>query len=307
MADYSDFLLAILGPTASGKTALAVQLAQSIGGEIVSVDSRQIYRQMAIGTAKPTLKEQQAVRHHLIDSADVDERFSVADFQRLADQAIRDIRQRGKLVLLVGGSGLYFRALVDGLFSGPAGDEKLRHQLKVQAEDRGRKYLHRKLEKIDPQTAGKIHPNNLVRVIRALEVYYLSGQPMSTFQPTWQSETRYNFRAYVLNIDRQHLYQRIETRIDQMIEQGWIQEVEDLLTAGYSPLSHPLRSFGYIELINHLNGTINLDTAVEQIKIKTRRYAKRQLTWFRADPRLKWVNPEQMNPQELSFFPNNYQ
>ncbi|MCH2573438.1 tRNA (adenosine(37)-N6)-dimethylallyltransferase MiaA [Candidatus Poribacteria bacterium] len=301
MSDQSNSLLAILGPTASGKTAHAIRLAKSIGGEIISVDSRQVYRQMAIGTAKPTLEEQQSVRHHLIDTADVDEKFSAADFQTLADRAIQDIRQRGKVVLLVGGSGLYFRALVDGLFSGPAGDENFRHQLKTQANTHGPQYLHRELQKVDPHTANKIHPNNLVRVIRALEVYHLSGQTMSDFQPTWDSEPRYNFRAYVLKLDRQYLYQRIETRVDKMIEHGWVQEVQDLLSAGYSPLAQPLRSFGYNELINYLDGRTALDTAVEQIKLKTRRYAKRQLTWFRADQRLKWVDPEQLEDQVLSI------
>ena len=301
MSGQSNSLLAILGPTASGKTTNAVRLAKSIGGEIISVDSRQIYRQMAIGTAKPTLEEQQSVRHHLIDIANVDEKFSAADFQKLADRAIQDIRQRGKVVLLVGGSGLYFRALVDGLFSGPAGDENFRHQLKTQANVHGPQYLHQELQKVDPRTADKIHPNNLVRVIRALEVYHLSGQKMSDFQPAWDSESRYNFRAYVLKLDRQYLYQRIETRVDKMIEHGWVQEVQDLLNAGYSPSTQPLRSFGYHELINYLDGRTNLDTAVEQIKLKTRRYAKRQLTWFRADRRLKWVDPKQLENQVLTI------
>ena len=287
-------LICILGPTASGKTSNAIQLAQSIDGEIVSVDSRQIYRQMSIGTAKPTKTERAMVRHHLIDCADVDQPFSAADFQRLADLAIQDIRQRGRSVLLVGGSGLYFRGLVDGLFRGPGADPEVREQLRREAEKHGNQRLQRRLEVVDAKTAAKVHPNDLVRVVRALEVYQLSGQPISAFQQTWQCPARYPFQAYAIEMDRQILYQRIEARVDQMIAQGWIDEVRTLLAGGYSRFASAMRRFGYKQLIDYLDQEIDLDFAVQQIKQQTRRYAKRQLTWFRREPRIKWVGRDQL-------------
>lgn len=299
-------LICILGPTASGKTSNAIRLAQSIDGEIVSVDSRQVYRQMSIGTAKPTKTEQATVRHHLIDCADVDQPFSVADFQRLAGLAIQDIRQRGHSVLLVGGSGLYFRVLVDGLFRGPSADPEVREQLRREAEKHGNQHLHRQLEVVDAKTAAKVHPNDLVRVVRALEVYQLSGQPMSAFQQTWQNPARYTFQAYAIEMDRQILYQRIEARVDQMIAQGWIDEVRALLAAGYSRSAPAMRSFGYKQLIDYLDQEADLDFTVQQIKQQTRRYAKRQLTWFRREPRIKWVSRDQLlSGESIHLYPHS--
>ena len=208
-------LLCLLGPTAVGKTEIAIQLAQRFNAEIVSVDSRQIYRQMDIGTAKPTPAEQQAARHHLVDCVDISEPFSVADYQRLADTAITDIQERGKQVLLVGGAGLYFRAIVDGLFEGPGADTALRKQLAREAAQHGGNILHNRLRDCDPVSADRIHPNNVVRVIRALEVYELTGVPMSQHQQEWhQEKQRYPFTAFGLTMPREQLYQRIERRVD---------------------------------------------------------------------------------------------
>lgn len=284
-------ILGLLGPTAAGKTKVAIEVAQRINAEIVSVDSRQIYRQMDIGTAKPTLEEQQAARHHLIDCVDIGEPFSVADYQSLADTAIADIQNRGKQVMLVGGAGLYFRAIVDGLFEGPGADAALRKRLQQEAEQLGVAALHNRLRACDPASAHRIHPNNLIRVIRALEVYQLTGTPMSEHQQQWQPEKqRYPFIAFGLTMPRALLYRRIEQRVDSMIANGLIAEVESLLAAGYARDTVALQSFGYEEWIAYLDGTCTYMEAVAQLKQNTRRFAKRQLTWFRKDTRIAWLN-----------------
>lgn len=284
-------LLCLLGPTAVGKTEIAIQLAQRLNAEIVSVDSRQIYRQMDIGTAKPTSEEQQAARHHLIDCVDISQPFSVADYQSLADTAIADIQDRGKQVLLVGGAGLYFRAVVDGLFEGPAADAALRERLEQEAAQHGVDVLHERLRTCDPESAERIHPNNVVRVIRALEVYELTGIPMSEHQQQWQkANQRHPFTAFCLTMPRALLYCRIEQRVDVMLGNGLIAEVESLLAADYARDTIALRSFGYKELIAYLNGKCTYMEVVEQLKQNTRRFAKRQLTWFRKDTRIEWLD-----------------
>ncbi len=283
-------LLCLLGPTAVGKTEIAIQLAQRLNAEIVSVDSRQIYRQMDIGTAKPTAEEQQAARHHLIDCVDIDQPFSVADYQRLADTAIANIQSRNKQVLLVGGAGLYFRAIVDGLFEGPGADTTLRKRLEQEAAQHGVHVLHDRLRDCDPVSADRIHPNNVVRVVRALEVYELTGVPMSQHQQEWhQEKQRYPFTAFGLTMPREQLYQRIERRVDVMLEKGLIAEVESLLKAGYARDTTALQSFGYKELIAYIDGNCTYPEAVSQLKQNTRRFAKRQLTWFRKDNRIAWL------------------
>ena len=286
-------LLCLLGPTAVGKTEIAIQLAQHLNAEIISVDSRQIYRQMNIGTAKPTSEEQQAARHHLIDCVDISQPFSVADYQALVDAAITDIQSRGKQVLLVGGAGLYFRAVVDGLFEGPGADPALRAQLKQEAAEHGVNALHDRLRACDPESADRIHPNNKVRVIRALEVYELTGTPMSELQQQWHPEKqRYPFIAFCLTMPRALLYHRIEQRVDVMLANGLIAEVESLLAAGYSRDTIALQSFGYKELIAYLDGECTYMEAISQLKQNTRRFAKRQLTWFRKDTRIEWIDRE---------------
>lgn len=283
--------LCLLGPTAVGKTEIAIQLAQRLDAEIVSVDSRQIYQQMDIGTAKPTPEEQKAARHHLIDCVDISQPFSVADYQSLADAAIADIQNRDKRVLLVGGAGLYFRAIVDGLFEGPGADPLLRERLEQEAAQRGVDVLHERLRACDPASAERIHPNNVVRVVRALEVYELTGIPMSEHQQQWKPEKqRYPFIAFCLAMPRARLYQRIEQRVDVMLANGLIAEVESLLAAGYARGTAALRSFGYRELIAYLDGECTYVEAISQLKQNTRRFAKRQLTWFRRDTRIEWID-----------------
>ena len=286
-------LICLLGPTAVGKTEIAIQLAQRLNAEVISVDSRQIYRQMDIGTAKPTPEEQQAARHHLIDCVDISQPFSVVDYQSLADAAIADIQNRGKRVLLVGGAGLYFRAIVDGLFEGPGANPALRKRLEAEAAQHGVDTLHKRLQTCDPESADRIHPNNLVRVIRALEVYELTGTPMSELQQQWHPEKqRYPFIAFGLTMPRALLYRRIEQRVDVMLANGLIAEVESLLAAGYARDSVALQSFGYRELIAYLDGDCTYMEAVSQLKQNTRRFAKRQLTWFRKDTRIEWLDRE---------------
>ena len=286
-------LLCLLGPTAVGKTEIAIELAQHLNAEIVSVDSRQIYRQMDIGTAKPTPEEQQAAPHHLIDCVDISQPFSVADYQSLADTAIADIQNRGKQVLLVGGAGLYFRAVIDGLFEGPGADPAVRERFEQEAAQHGADALHERLRACDPESADRIHPNNVVRVIRALEVYELTGVPMSEHQQQWHREKqRYPFIAFGLTMPRALLYHRIEQRVDVMLANGLIAEVESLLATGYARDTIALQSFGYKELITYLDGECTYTEAISQLKQNTRRFAKRQLTWFRKDTRIEWIDRE---------------
>ena len=281
----------ILGPTASGKTEIAIRLARQMNAEIVSLDSRQLYRQMNIGTAKPTPVQREAIPHHLIDCVDIDQPFSVADYQRLGDEVLADIRERHRAALVVGGAGLYFRALVDGIFPGPGADFAIRERLRREATENGVLRLHERLHQCDPASAARIHPNNMVRTIRALEVYELTGMPISELQVQWKNtDARYEFRAFGLNMSRGELYNRIEVRADRMMAVGLVNEVKSILYAGYSSDCVALRSFGYKEIINYLDGKLTLVEAVALLKQNTRQFAKRQLTWFRGDSRIEWID-----------------
>ena len=234
--------------------------------------------------------------HHLIDCVDVDQTFSVAEYQRLADTAIAEIRERGKRTMAVGGAGLYFRGIIDGLFDGPGADAEIRAKLQREVDEHGNVALHERLRRCDPETANRVHPNNLVRVIRALEIYELTGKPISSLQQQWKmNEPRYPFRAFGLNMPRETLYQRIEERVDRMVEAGLIEEVKGLLDQGYPRNCVAMQSFGYKELIDYLDGKRTLDEAIALLKQNTRRFAKRQLTWFRNDPRIEWLDTSQFS------------
>ena len=284
-------LIFIVGPTAVGKTDISIRLAQRMDAEIVSLDSRQIYRQMDIGTAKPNAEQQRAVPHHLIDCVEVDQPFSAADYQRFADAAIADICNREKQPMIVGGAGLYFRTLVDGLFEGPAADAEFRSRLQREAEERGSAALHERLRRCDPESANRIHPNNVVKVIRALEIFELTGKPISSFQQQWQhAAPRYPFRAFGLYVPRECICRRVEARVDQMIDRGLIEEVKGLLAGGCPRNSVAMQGIGYKEIIRYLDGMQSLDEAIALLKTNTRRYAKRQLTWFRKDARIQWID-----------------
>lgn len=295
-----------MGPTAVGKSEIALEVAADLDAEIVSVDSVQIYRGLNIGTAKLLPHQQvskagQPIKHHLIDIVDPDEPFSVADYQRLAREVIKDIHGRGRLPLLVGGTGLYFQAVVDPYFFAPgARDEALRARLKEEAERHGNAYLYQLLHRVDPAAARRIHPHDQKRIIRALEVYILTGQPIST---TWRkglTGSPYRLALAGLTMERKLLYRRINERVDKMIEAGLVEEARDLLLQGYSADLPALQALGYKEIIAYLQGQLNLIEAIELLKRNTRRYAKRQLTWFRRDPRIVWWEVKPGEIEEIS-------
>lgn len=290
MMGKTPFLPIILGPTAVGKTALSLELAESIDAEIVSADSRQIYRLMDIGTAKPSPKERQLVPHHLIDIVWPDEKFNVSYYVHLAEQAIHDIHSRGKQPLLVGGTGLYIRALTEGLLNAPGADPVLRQHLHEKAQKEGNESLHAELSKVDSQMAGRLHPNDLVRIVRALEVYYSSGLRLSELQNAHGfRQNPYRTLKIGLFCDRTSLYEKIEKRSEKMFEQGLIEEAKAILDAGYDPKLKILQTIGYRQAFAVLNGKLKLDEALDDLKRSTRRYAKQQLTWFRNDKRIIWL------------------
>lgn len=296
-----DKVLVIAGPTASGKTDLAVDLALMVNGEIISADSMQIYRGMDIGTAKPSMEERQGIEHHMIDIVDPDEEFSVARFKDGAVKCIQDILKRGKVPVVVGGTGLYINSLVYNVtFSETMNDWDYRKYLRDYAQRNGPEALHKLLEKADPVSAAEIHPNNIKRVIRALEVYKTTGKPISQHKLESRLEKpAYDYKIFGLEVERNLLYERIEQRVDKMMELGLYQEVEGLLAHGYSPGLVSLQGIGYKEIILAIQGKCSLSGAVEQIKLGTRHFAKRQMTWFRRTEGLKWINTGIFNKRAM--------
>lgn len=278
-------LLVILGPTASGKTDVALAVTREVGGEILSVDSMQVYRGMDVGTAKPTAVERAGVPHHLLDVVAPGEPFTVARFVELADGVIADAARRGVPLVATGGTPLYYKALFEGLFEGPAADDAIRARLRDLPNDE----LNRRLLEVDPAAAARIHRNDQRRLIRALEVHELTGRPISSFQTHWTSPARRHAAVWVgLDWDRDVLNRRINARVKAMVAGEWVEEVRRLLAAG--PLSQTAaEATGYRELIDHLEGKTSLDEAVEQIKIATRQLAKRQMKWFRRFRDVTWV------------------
>lgn len=295
-------LVVITGPTAVGKTEVAVALAQKLNGEIVNADSMQVYVGMDIGTAKPTPEQRTLVPFHLIDIIPTDHPFSVGEWKERALAAISDIRKRNRLPIVCGGTGMYIRALLEdwNLAETPAAPA-IRAQLEHEAACQGRQALHARLAQYDPETASRLHPNDLVRVMRALEVYLITGKPISQ----WQRENRAHAnpilaRQFALNLPRPLLYARIEQRVDAMLEAGWEEEVRRLLQQGFSPNLAPMQSLGYHELVMWILGKITREEAIALIKRNTRRFAKRQLTWFRADPSILWISVENRSAEEVA-------
>lgn len=287
-------IIVICGPTASGKTSLALELAGLFKGEIIGADSMQVYKHMDIGTAKPDRAERERIPHHLIDFIKPDEDYTAARFRADAAEKIKEITSRGNTPFIAGGTGLYIRALTEGLFEGPEADKNLRESLYSEAEEKGREYLYAKLKEVDPEGALNIHPNNIVRVVRALEVYTLSKKPFSEFAKEHGfTERPYNTLKIGVTKERDALYRDIEARCDRMIEEGLIEEVQGLLKAGYSPALKPMCGLGYKEVVSYLNGECSLGTAVKLLKKNTRNYAKRQITWFKKDKEIRWFYPEQ--------------
>ena len=284
--------LIILGPTATGKTALAIELAIRRGGEIISLDSMQIYRGMDIGTAKPTEIDQQAVPHHCIDCQPITEASDVAQILTRVYAARKDIEKRGNISILVGGTALYIKNLVDGLFNGPPAAPALREELLALADEKGSEYLHASLlVPIDPEAAAKIHPHDIRRVIRAIEVYRLTRTRISDQQGQWTREdSEYEYEMIGLTLPREMLYTRIEERVDAMVAAGLVEEVQRLKEAGIEQNRTASQAIGYKEILAYLAGEYNQDRAVELIKRNTRRFAKHQLTWFRKDTRIRWID-----------------
>lgn len=305
----SQPLVALIGPTAVGKTALVLELAEELNAEVVSVDSMQVYRHLDIGTAKPTAPEQARVRHHLLDLVEPDQEYNLSRFIEDAEKACLEMAGRGKLPLLSGGTGLYLRGFQDGIFAagdpdllageeaGPIGHE-LRLRLQKELHDLGREALHARLRKIDPQAAERIHANDTSRLLRGLEIFALTGQTWTELLASQQaaraqSGTRKKILKIGLTGSREWLYERINRRAVAMLEGGLLEEVEGLLALGYSPDLKPLQAIGYRQAIDYLTGRTDYPETLELLARATRRYAKRQMTWFGRDPEIRWFKPEE--------------
>ncbi|SJZ60323.1 tRNA (adenosine(37)-N6)-dimethylallyltransferase MiaA [Selenihalanaerobacter shriftii] len=294
-------LVAIIGPTAVGKTELSLELAKRLNTEIISGDSMQVYKEMDIGTAKPTPEERQGIPHHMIDILSPDEDFSVAEFQERVDKIIPEIIERDKLPMLVGGTGLYIKALIQGfIFPDMESDWDLRERLEADANEHGTEYVHDKLKEIDSILADKLHPNDLRRVIRGIEVYKQTGQTSTYFKKKAKERPpRYRAVKIGLRRDREELYDRINRRVDLMVEQGLVEEVKKLYNAGYDESLTAMQGLGYKEIIGYLEGEYDLNEAIRLIKRDTRHFAKRQLTWFRKDEEINWFDVDRLEFSEV--------
>ena len=282
-------LIILLGPTGAGKSRLSMELAERLGGEIISADSMLVYRYMDIGTDKPTLEARKRVRHHLIDLVLPDQPFHAGLYRALGRKTIDQLYKDKKTIWVVGGTGLYIKALTQGLFSSPAVDPSVREGLKREGKEAGSDSLYRRLKEVDPETASRLHPHDLFRIVRALEVFESTGSPVSFFRDQHRFGDRpYSLLTIGLDMDRAKLYRRIEERVDRMIERGFLEEVRGLMEMGYGPQLKPMQSLGYKQMVRFLQKEIGWEEAVRQIKRDTCNYAKRQWTWFKADPEVHW-------------------
>ena len=291
----------LAGPTAVGKTEISLALARSLCGEIISADSAQVYKYMDIGTAKLKEEEMQGIRHYMIDEVTPDMDFSVAQFREKAELYIKDINDRGKLPIITGGTGLYINSLLNNLdFTDSISDEEYRREMQETAQVKGNEYVHAMLEAVDPASYKRLHPNDLRRVIRALEVYKHTGMPISYFQEESRKQLpRYDFAYITLTMDRRKLYERIDQRVDRMMSSGLVEEVEGLINRGYGRGLNSMQALGYKEIADFLHGLIAKDEAVRILKRDTRHYAKRQLTWFRGDKRVNWMDVDNFFRKEI--------
>jgi tRNA dimethylallyltransferase len=281
----------LVGPTGVGKSKLAIELAEEFGGEIVSADSMQVYRYMDIGTAKPTIDEQNRIRHHLINIVTPDQPFHASLYQRLGRKTIDQLYRSGKPIWVVGGTGFYIKTLTQGIFNSPKIDPTVKERLKQEANENGEDFLYQRLKRVDPKTASCLHPRDLFRMIRALEVFDSTGIPISFFREQHRfGERPYQTLKIGLEMDRMILYHRIEERVDQMVERGFLQEVRGLMEMGYGAKLKPMQSLGYKQMVQFLLMEIGWTEAVRQMKRDTRHYAKRQWTWFKSDPEIYWRN-----------------
>ncbi len=283
----------IAGPTASGKTSLSVELALALDGEVINADSMQVYRGMDIGTAKPTPEEKRGIPHFLLNVVDPDEEFNAAIYRSMALPLVRDVVSRQKACLVTGGTGLYIKSLTKGLFQCPPADLEFRETLREECKAHGTMTLYERLKRIDPESAAKIHPNDRVRIIRGLEIAHLTNRrPSDLMKGHGFSDTPLNTLKICLEVDRAKLYDRINRRSVAMVESGLAEETENLLSKGYTPDLKPMMAIGYRHMASYLRAEWSLEEAIHKIQRDTRRYAKRQLTWFRADPEYEWVSPE---------------
>jgi tRNA dimethylallyltransferase len=283
-------VILIVGPTCSGKTSLSIQLAEKLHTEIISADSRQFYKYLDIGTAKPDKLTLAKVKHHFVDILEPDEYFNASLFEKQSLKVIGTLFEQGRVPIVAGGSGLYIRALTDGIFDEVDFNEEIRDKFLKIKEEFGNEGLYNELKKVDAESASKMLPQNWKRILRALEVYYSTGQPIWKFHNQQNRELDFKFVTYGLNWDRRILYANIEQRVDDMISNGLIEEIKYILDMGYSKSLNSLNTVGYKEIISFLEGEISLDSAVGLIKRNTRRYAKRQMTWFRKDENIKWID-----------------
>ncbi|MDM5207374.1 tRNA (adenosine(37)-N6)-dimethylallyltransferase MiaA [Cytobacillus kochii] len=290
MTNQKEKIIILIGPTAVGKTKTSIELAKKYNGEIISGDSMQIYKGMDIGTAKITKEETEGISHHLIDIKEPDESFSTAEFQTIVREKITEISSKGKLPIIVGGTGLYIQSvLFDYQFSNAPSDDDFRYRLEERAKVEGNVCIHKELQVVDPVSAGKIHPNNIRRVIRALEVYHCTGKTMTEWQSKQELESVYNAAVIGLTMDRDLLYKRINQRIDMMMDNGLLEEVRGFCDKGLQNCQS-MQAIGYKEFYPYFDGLITLDEAVDQLKQNSRRYAKRQLTWFRNKLDVSWID-----------------
>ncbi len=285
-------LIVIVGPTGIGKTATAMNVAEAFGGEIIGADSMQIYRTMDIGTAKPTAEEQARVRHHMIDVADPDEPFDAARYARMAREQAEKLIENGKMPIVAGGTGFYVRALLNGLAAEAITDRAIRSQLKQEAVEKGGQTLHNRLSQLDPEAARRIHPNDTFRIIRALEVQTITGRPISSLQLDHHfGDDPYDALMIGLTMDREPLYTRINRRVETMLEGGLVDEVNQLLKRGYAPDLKSMQSIGYRHMVLFIEGKLSMTEAVRTMQRDTRRYAKRQMTWFKKNRDTLWLAP----------------
>jgi tRNA dimethylallyltransferase len=283
-------LVVVLGPTASGKSGLALRLAEELGGEILVCDSTQVYRHFDIGTAKVRPAEQNGIPHHLVDLVEPDEVFTAGEYQRQALEALEEVKKRGKLPILTAGTGLYLRALLEGLSEAPQRSEELRARLRASAERHGAEYLHRLLRRLDPAAASRIAARDTQKIIRAIEMRLLGGKPVGEIHGAGRNPLEgYKVTKIGLNPPREALYARINARTVQMLHAGWVQEVRNLMAMGLPPTAKPFQFIGYSELRRHIEGEVSEQSATEKIQQTTRQFAKRQLTWFRRENNVGWL------------------
>lgn len=302
-------LIVLTGPTAVGKTKLSIALAKAVNGEIISTDSMQVYKYMDIGSAKIREEEMQGIRHYLVDELLPEEEFHIVRFQQMAKAAMEEIYAKGKIPIFVGGTGFYIQAVTRDIdFTEAEQDDGYRKELEALASEKGNEYLHRMLEKVDPKSAEEIHANNVKRVIRALEFYHQNHTPISSHNQEQKEHTSpYNLVYFVLNAPRELLYERIDKRVDEMLKEGLVDEVRHLKEMGYQKGMVSMQGLGYKEILSYLEGEYPLEEAVRILKRDTRHFAKRQLTWFRREPEVTWVNKDEFDydePKALEYMLN---